>query len=146
MPLTRVYLPLTSADLDALAAGRPLGPAPLAAHAVTPALGRPGLVIDEEELEHAAWLAATEEAATAGGASGESPRRRVIAAADVDAAVVVHPTAPDVPSRVEVGAPVERRRIVSFHVDEEAGATEPTDLLWYDVTELADVRALLDSP
>jgi hypothetical protein len=149
VPLTRVYLPLTSADLDGLAAGRPLGPAPLAAHAVTPALGRPGLVIDEEELEHAAWLAATEEAATtagAPGASGASPRRRVIAAADVDAAVVVHPTTPDVPSRVEVGAPVERRRIVSFHVDEEAGATEPTDLLWYDVTELADVRALLDSP
>jgi len=152
VPLTRVYLPLTSADLDALAAGRPLGPAPLAAHAVTPALGRPGLVTDEEELEHAAWLAAAQEAANAAGTpgpsgpSGPSPRRRVIAAADVDAAVVVHPTAPDVPSRVEVVAPVERRRIVSFHVDEEAGATEPTDLLWYDVTELADVRALLDSP
>ena len=57
---------------------------------------------------------------------------------------MVHPTAPDVPSRVEVSAPVERRRIVSFHVDEEPGMTEPTDLLWYDVTELADVRGLVD--
>ena len=64
----------------------------------------------------------------------------------VDAAIVVHPTSPDVPSRVEVAAPVERRRIVSFHVDEVAGSTEPTDLLWYDVTELADVRALVDQP
>jgi len=45
-----------------------------------------------------------------------------------------------------VSAPVERRRIVSFHVDEEPGSTEPTDLLWYDVTELADVQALVDLP
>ena len=143
MPLTRVYLPLTPADLTGLAEGRPLGPAPRNAHAVTPSLGKPGLVTDEEELEHAAWVAAAEEAI---GAPGSAPRRRVVAAADVDAAIVVHPTSPDVPSRVEVAAPVERRRIVSFHVDEVAGSTEPTDLLWYDVTELADVRALVDQP
>jgi hypothetical protein len=143
MPLTRVYLPLTPADLTGLAEGRPLGPAPRNAHAVTPSLGKPGLVTDEEELEHAAWVAATVEAIAA---PGSAPRRRVIAAADVDAAIVVHPTSPDVPSRVEVAAPVERRRIVSFHVDEVAGSTEPTDLLWYDVTELADVRALVDQP
>ena len=62
MPLARIYLPLTSADLTDLAEGRPVGPAPLAAHAVTPLLGRTGLVVDEEELEHAAWLAATREA------------------------------------------------------------------------------------
>jgi hypothetical protein len=143
VPLTRVYLPLTPADLTGLAEGRPLGPVPRAAHAVTPALGKPGLVTDEEELEHAAWVAATEEALEAADAAA---RRRVVAAADVDAAVVVHPTTPDVPSRVELSAPVERRRIVSFHVDEEPGSSEPTDLLWYDVTELAAVRALLDQP
>ena len=143
MPLARIYLPLTSDDLADLAEGRPLGPAPLDAHAVTPALGRPGLVVDVEELEHAAWLSATREASglTDGGA-----HRRVVAAADVDVTLVLHPTDPDVPSRVHVTAPVERRRIVSFHVDEEAGATEPTDLLWYDVTELAEVRALIDGP
>ena len=140
MPLTRVYLALTADDLEALGAGRPLGPAPIHAHAVTPALGRPGLVTDEEELEHLAWLAATDEAVgrTAGGAL-----RRVVASADVDAATVVHPTAPDTASRVELSAPVDLRRIVSFHVDVEPGATDPTDLLWYDVTELGDVRALV---
>lgn len=141
MPLARIYLPLTSEDLADLADGRPIGPAPLAAHAVTPALGRTGLVVDEEELEHAAWVAATREASAL---TGSEPRRRVVAAADVDVALVLHPTAPDVPSRVHVTAPVDRRRIVSFHVDEEVGDSEPTDLLWYDVTELADVRALLD--
>jgi hypothetical protein len=143
VPLTRVYLPLTPADLTQLARGRSLGPAPRPAHAVTPALGKPGLVTDEEELEHAAWVAATEEALTQAEAAG---RRRVVAAADVDAAVVGHPTAADLPSRVELTAPVERRRIVSFHIDEEPGCSEPTDLLWYDVTELAAVRALLDQP
>ena len=77
MPLTRVYLPLTPAQLAALARGGSAGPAPLAGHAVTSALGRPGLVTDEEELEHAAWLAATESAIdlSAGGT-----RRRVVAA------------------------------------------------------------------
>ena len=140
MPLTRVYLALGAADLEALAAGRPLGPAPLAAHAVTPALGRPGLVTDAEELEHAAWVAAADDALSR---THDGTRRRVVAAADVDAAVVVRPTTPDRPSRVEVSAPVELRRVVSFHVDEEPGATEPTDLLWYDVTELAAVRDLV---
>ena len=79
MPLTRVYLPLTPADLTGLAEGRPLGPAPRPAHAVTPALGKPGLVTDEEELEHAAWVAAAEEALEAPGAAAH---RRVVAAAD----------------------------------------------------------------
>ncbi len=143
MPLTRVYLPITPADLRALADGMALRPIPRPAHAVTPALGKPGLVTDEEELEHAAWVAATEEAIAPPGAA---PRRRVIAAADVDATAVAFPADPDVPSRVEVSAPVERRRIVSFHVDEDPGCCEPTDLLWYDVTELADVRAIVARP
>lgn len=140
MPLTRVYLALTPADLDALAGGRPVGPAPRAAHAVTTALGRPGLTTDEEELEHAAWLAAAEEAADG---TGGGRRRRVIGSADVDSATVVRPTRSDVPSRVELSAPLERRRFVSFHLDEEPGATGVADLLWYDVTELDDVRALV---
>ena len=140
MPLTRVYLALTAEDLAGLAQGRPLGPVPRPAHAVTAAVGRPGLATDEEELEHLAWLAAGEEAV---GRSAGGTVRRVVASADVDAATVVHPTSADTASRVELSAPVDLRRIVSFHVDEEPGATDPTDLLWYDVTELADVRGLV---
>ena len=139
MPLTRVYLALTPADLDRLADEETLGGARRPAHAVTPAVGTPGLTTDVEELEHLAWLAATEEA------SGTAPAgtRRVVAAADVEVEAVTHPTAPDVPSRVEVTEPVSRRQVVSFHVDEEPGGTGTTDLLWYDVTELDDVRALV---
>ena len=140
MPLTRVYLPLTPADLEALA-GEGLVAVPLRAHAVTPAVGSPGLTTDVEELEHLAWVAATEEA----GATAAPGTRRVVAAADVEAEAVSHPTAADVPSRVEVTEPLRRRQVVSFHVDEEPGATGTADLLWYDVTELDDVRALATS-
>jgi hypothetical protein len=139
MPLTRVYLPVTPEDLETLASGGALGPVPLPAHAVTPALGRPGLTTDEEELEHLAWLAAADEAA-AGVAEGV---RRVVAAADVEVESVRHPSVPEPPSRVELTEPLRRRDVVSFHVDEEPGAIEPTDLLWYDVTELDDVSALV---
>ncbi len=139
MPLTRVYLPLTAADLAALEAGDEVGRPPVPAHAVTPALGRPGLTTDEEELEHLAWLAATEEAGATSGAGA----RRVVAAADVDTEVVAHPTSPDRPSRVELTEPVRRRDVVSFHVDEQPGAQDPADMLWYDVTELAEVRRLV---
>ncbi|MGL5817940.1 MAG: DUF6912 family protein [Phycicoccus sp.] len=137
MPVIRVYLPVGREALDDLSTGRPLA-APLAAHAVTRAVGRPGLVVDEEELEHAAWLAAVEDAAAL--AEGGT-RRRVVAAADVDSVLVV-PTGGR-PSRVEVTAPVERSRVVSFHIDEEPGATGTHDLLWYDITELDAVRTLL---
>ena len=102
MPLTRVYLSLTAADLDALAGGDSLGRPPVPAHAVTPLVGRPGLTTDEEELEHLAWVAATEEAArlTPPGV------RRVVAAADVETEDVLHPPSPDAPSRVELTQPV----------------------------------------
>ena len=139
MPLTRVYLPLTAADLDALMDGLDLGPEPIAAHAVTPALGRPGIGTDEEELEHLAWVAATEEA----DALREDDERRVVASADVDAGVVSVPTGAEVPSRVELLARLPRSRIVSFHVDEHPGDTGTADLLWYDVTELGAVVDLL---
>ncbi|MEO6791262.1 MAG: hypothetical protein ABI249_00340 [Ornithinibacter sp.] len=140
MPYTRVYLPLTAQHLSALAEGGAVGPAPLSAHAVTPALGKPGLTTDQEELEHLAWLAAVEDAAQH---SRDGSLRRVVAAADVDSGDVAVPAAGSPASRVEVTAELDRPRIVSFHVDEEPGATEATDLLWFDVTELAEVRALL---
>ena len=63
MPLTRVYLALTrSAPRGPRRRRGRSGPCRSLAHAVTPALGKPGLVTDEEELEHAAWLAAADEA------------------------------------------------------------------------------------
>ena len=139
MPLTRVYLPLTAADLESLADGMDLGTPPVAAHGVTPALGRPGLVTDEEELEHLAWVAAADEAE----ALRDTDERRVVASADLDEGLVAVPADGDVPSRVELLAPVPRSRLVSLHVDEHRGDTGTADLLWFDVTELGAVLDLL---
>ena len=139
MPLTRVYVPLTATDLEALRDGTDLGPPPLAAHGVTAALGRDGGVTDDEELEHLAWVSATEEA----DARRTGDARRVVASADVDAGAVAVPPHGDVPSRVEVTEPLTRAGVVSFHVDEEPGGTGTADLLWYDVTELGAVLDLL---
>lgn len=141
MPTRRVYLPVSPEALAALVSTGELGPTPLAANAVTSALGRPGLTVDEEELEHEAWAAAAEAASdlSVGGS-----RRRVIASADVDSANVLEGAGSD-PASVTLGAKVPLRRIVSFHVDEHAGGREVTDLLWYDVTELPDVARLVDT-
>jgi hypothetical protein len=143
MPLIRVYLPLAPGHLDALAAGEPLGPTPLAGHAVTTALGTPGLTTDEEELEHTAWLAAVDDAGAVMARAGAQGARRVVASVDIEPSGVSSPVQPDVASRVVVAEEVPLRRVVSFHVDEEPGASGAQDLLWYDVTELDEVRALL---
>ncbi|MFC7486728.1 DUF6912 family protein [Knoellia sp. CPCC 206453] len=136
MPLVRVYLPLDPAALATLREVGEVGPAPVAGHSALPASTRPGIGNDDEEREYAAWSAAAADAAGRATTGG----RRVIASADVDAAVVQR-TADD-GSAVELDSVVALPRIASFHIDEEPGG-EISDLLWYDVTELDDVVALL---
>lgn len=136
MPLVRVYLPLDPSTLRALRETGEVGPAPVPAHSAIAASSRPGIGNDDEEREYAAWSAAAVDAAVraAGG------RRRVIASADVDAAMVQR--ADDDSTTIELDSVVALPRIASFHVDEEPGS-DISDLLWYDVTELDDVIALL---
>ena len=139
MPIARVYLPLTAAQLADLAAHGELAGDRVRAYAVTPGLadGFPGA--DEEELEYAALRDASD-AARALRDPGQT--HRVIAAADVDAAFLHAPddAAGDVPSRQDVQGPVALRRVASFHVDE--APTDDADLLWYDVTEIDEVVRL----
>lgn len=140
MPLRRVYLPLSPTLVTALPVTREIGPAPIMAYAVTPSMIRRGGALDDEELELQAWVAAAQAAERICGRQA----RRVIAAADVDDLMVEYPDpSTDSPWTVSLDAPVTLRRIVSFHVDEEPGGTGVADLLWYDVTELAEVVALL---
>lgn len=136
MPLVRVYLPLDSSALEGLRRTGELGPAPVLGHTAVPASTRPGLGNDDEEREYAAWSAAAKDAAERA-AEGE---RRVVASADVDAAVVLPVT--DGETAVELDSVVALPRIASFHIDEQPGG-EVADLLWYDVTELDDVIALV---
>ena len=68
-------------------------------------------------------------------------RRRVVASADVDTAVVSRRDGAADVTEVELDAVVALSRVASFHIDEQPGG-DAADLLWYDVTELDDVITL----
>ncbi|MEY9965735.1 hypothetical protein ABIA33_003785 [Streptacidiphilus sp. MAP12-16] len=84
----RVYVPTT---LTALAQGHTegtLGPAPLRAYAVTPALREWYLSDDIEELEYAALVRAAQSSLRLLAEDAAAPRRRVVVALDVPDQVV----------------------------------------------------------
>lgn len=136
MPLVRVFLPLDPAALATLRESGELGPSPVAGHAALAPTTRPAIGNDDEEREYAAWSAAAADASE----RVADGTRRVIASADVDAAVVGRGSEDE--TAVELDSVVALSRIASFHIDEEPGG-EVSDLLWYDVTELDDVITLL---
>lgn len=149
----RVYLPATSADLAS-----PEGLLPRWAHAVTPGLRAAAPEEDDEGWEMMAMLAAADASVELLGADDSLPRRLVIVADVPDAAVEgADPDDPDqLPTAVHVTRPVAWADVVSLHVDEDAAADDVTaaaagdaaaldraaerDLLWYDVSELPDLR------
>ena len=138
--VVRIYLPVDAAHLRELhEQARIAEPPP--AFAVTPRLARAAAGADTEELEYAAMLAA---AAHAAAQRGLVRVRRVVAAADLPAAVVAEPIDPlEVPlAQVRVLEPVLRRQVASFQVDELPGGSSDDDLMWYDATELDTVRDL----
>jgi len=148
----RVYLPVT---LDELQQSSPvlLGPRP--GHAVTSALRALWPDEDEEGWEYAAQAGAGDGSVALLGGRPDAPRLRVVVAADVPDGCVRAPEDAAVPSAVEVVCEVTLAQVVSVHVDEPAAAADVTaaaagdeaalerlderDLLWYDVTEIADI-------
>lgn len=162
----RVYLAATLPTLTrASATGRFAEPGAFA-HAVTPALREWYTEGDREELEYAALLEAAETSLRLLAAAPDAPRRRVVVAAEVpDGLVQPGPDAAGFRSTVVLGGTVERRHVVSVHLDapeasadvdaaaralpaaargdEDArfvvDAAEAHDLLWYDVTEIPDL-------
>lgn len=148
----RLYLPAT---LPALA--DPSGLHPLAAHAVTSGLRAALPDEDAEGLEFAAMLAAADASVLMLADHPAAPRRRVVVVAEVPGP----PTRPrpgGLPSAVEPPALVPWSTVVSLHVDERDAETDVAaaaagdeeagdraaerDLLWYDVSELDEVRRL----
>ncbi|NKZ06270.1 DUF6912 family protein [Actinomadura latina] len=79
----RVYLPSTLTLLARVHAAREIGPAPLTAHAVTPALREWYASGDLEELEYAAMSAAARASLRLLAADPSAPRRRVVLAAEM---------------------------------------------------------------
>ena len=158
----RVYVPVT---LPGLAGWAKDGvPAPVAAHAVTPAVLEWYVGGDEEQLEFAVLLDAAQACLDLLAGDDGAPRRRAVVAVDVPA-TAVRPAPGEDRSAVLVGVALAASDIVSIHVDEPETAptvaaavqalpaarsgdddaaflldeAEACDLLWYDVSELGDL-------
>ena len=138
--LTRIYIPLNASGLRSLAAQGALDGAPFLAHAVTEAVRTSAPTAGQDGWEYAALNDAAEASASLL-TSGE--RRSIVAAADVSPALVSSHSPADsaVGSAVSISDSVALKRIASFHVDDPDSEDEA--LLWYDVTELPVVLALL---
>lgn len=139
MPDTRIYLPLTPAQVIHLHRHRRLS-APLKGVAVTEAVRRAEPGGDEESWEYAAM----QQAAAAAAAQGAV----IVAAADVAPALLKEEGAD---GAVLLSAGVELRRVASFHLGDDvvsgaspAVGTEPVELSWYDTTELEQLVSLVE--
>src|SRR5512140_3051276 len=116
--LMRVYLPTTLTALGCLLRAGAIGPPPVHAYAVTPALREWYATGDLEELEYVAMAHAARESLRLLAGDPQAPRRRVVLATDVPDEFVKHDGGFDEPTLVEVRAPVTVDRVVSGHVDD----------------------------
>ncbi|MFE7779149.1 DUF6912 family protein [Streptomyces sp. NPDC057445] len=163
----RVYVPLTLSGLaEAYKAGE-LGPGPLTAYAVTPALREWYVSDDIEELEYAALSRAAAGSLRLLAGDPEAARRRVVVAVDVpDGAAVADPgqgLGAASLGEVRIASAVPLAKAASVHVDaDEAHAdvsaaadalgaadhgdddaqfivdgAEDHELLWFGVQEIA---------
>jgi NTE family protein len=138
--LTRIYIPLNASGLRSLGTTGVVDGAPFLAHAVTESLRASAANVGQDQWEYSAL----NDAAQSSGlllTPGES--RRIVAAADVSSDLVHSPLPGDLAlgSAVSISGVVALKRIASFHVDDDE--SEDDGLLWYDVTELPVVLALL---
>jgi hypothetical protein len=133
----RVYVPATLTTLAAYVAEGGIGPAPVRARAVTSWLRESWPEGDEEEWEYAALQAAADDSAGLLGA--EDPPRRVVLAADVEAA-----TESEDSTVVHVDSAFPMRLVQAVHTDtedlERVAAYDPDevgDLGWFGVQEIS---------
>ena len=117
----RVYVGLTRSSLARAVAEGEVGPAPLGAHAVTPALRESYATADAEELEYVALMAAADSCLPLIAAAPDEPRRRYVVAADVPAAT---PDPEAGPSGVVVAVTIPWRDVKALHADDPEA--EPT--------------------
>ncbi|AZP18249.1 DUF6912 family protein [Streptomyces aquilus] len=168
----RVYVPLTLSGLAEAYKTGELGPGPLVAYAVTPALREWYLSDDIEELEYAALNRAAHASLRLLAADAGAVRRRVVVAVDVpDGAAVADPDRgldPAALGEVRVAGGVALAKAAAVHVDADdaeadvaAGAealaaadagdddaqfvvdgTEDHELLWYATQEIPHLVGL----
>jgi hypothetical protein len=165
----RVYLPATLPALAGVLSAAEIGPAPVQAFTVTPALREWYASADLEELEYAALTHAARASLRLLRADPDAPRRRVVLAADVPDEQAGRGGGSgggfDEPTLVLLSAPVPLARVVAGHVDDlgavadvgqavaalataDAGdddaqflvdGAEGHELMWYATQELADL-------
>ncbi|MFI5955259.1 DUF6912 family protein [Cryptosporangium sp. NPDC051539] len=112
----RIYLPATLAMLHLVESDKEVGPAPLTAFAVTPALREWYLDDDEEVLEYAAFSQAARASLRLLDNDPSAPRRRVVLSADVpDGELTPYPDLER--AVVRTAGPVSLDRLASIHVD-----------------------------
>jgi Family of unknown function (DUF6912) len=120
----RVYLPATLPMLaDVLREGE-IGPAPLRAFAVTPALREWYASGDLEELEYVAMTHAARGSLRLLRSDPQAPRRRVVLAAEVPDDQVDSKGGFDEPTLVLVSGLVPLPRVVSGHIDDPDAAAD----------------------
>jgi hypothetical protein len=153
MTLVRIYIPLNASGLRSLDVDRAVTDAPFLAHAVTDAVRASAPTAGEDEWEYSALGDAVLRSASLL-IPGET--RRIVAAADVAPELVGSAAPGDTmatgefagsdgfidDSAVLILDSVALKRVASFHVDAD-GASEDDELMWYDVTELPVILALL---
>ncbi|MBO0651675.1 MULTISPECIES: hypothetical protein [Streptomyces] len=126
----RVYVPLTLPGLAEAHKAGELGPAPLDAYAVTPALREWYVSEDIEELEYAALGRAAQGSLRRLAADPRAPRRRVVVAVDVpDGAVTIDPERGLDQSAlgwVRLAEPVPLRKAAAVHVDSDDAEEDVT--------------------
>lgn len=144
MPAVRVYVPLGRRGLLALVTEREVratGDRPLTAYAVTSGLEAAHPGEGAEELE---YLAFCDAAAAARALREPSSDRRVVVSADADAGWLVDGEGGRAAVALTTAIPLSR--VASLHVDDvdavAAGNESADEMLWYDATELDEVRAL----
>ncbi|WP_432036621.1 DUF6912 family protein [Streptomyces cucumeris] len=126
----RVYVPLTLSGLaEAYKAGE-LGPGPVTAYAVTPALREWYVSDDIEELEYAALSRAAQASLRALAVDRQAPRRRVVVAVDVpDGQAVADPDRGlDQSSlgEVRIAAAVPLSKVAAVHMDADDARADVT--------------------
>ena len=137
----RVYLPATSATLRALSTTGVLGPGPLTAFAVTPALREWYVDDDIEELEYAASSEAARASLRLLSIDPAAARRRVVIAADVpDASITIRDDLDRGVVRIEAEVPLTW--CASIHADDsDAEAAVGAAAAQVDAADLGDESA-----
>jgi len=163
----RVYIPSTLRLLGIACTVGEIGPAPLTAYAVTPALREWYAEGDDEELEYAAMAQAARASVGLLAADPGTARRRVVVAAEVSAVPPADGSVELGDARLELQVVIPWTAVAAVHLDAAGAAAvvgkaadlwdaaqngdddalfaldscEGEDLLWYATQEIPDLLA-----